>query len=263
MTTTNWTRLENAVNEAPFQIGVSLSTLDGVSWGYRSDTLCQAASVIKIMIMVEIMHLVDAGLRNLTDMHVIKSDDKTPGSGVLLDLHDGLELTLQDMLHLMMVISDNTATNLLIDFAGIDAINRRMSEWGITGSVLNRKMQGHPAGPGQKENFLVPCECSRLLRMLLAGEAASSQSCEFMVGLLRKQRNRRRLARPLNGKHEHIEFGGKPGTIKGVCNDAGFFRTGERTIILSVFLERVTDNHAAEATIGGIARAALEDAGFL
>jgi beta-lactamase class A len=260
---TTWTNLERAVAETPFDAGVSLLTLSGETWGHNADTPYSAASVIKIPIMIQIFHQIDAGQRSLDDIYTLKNDDKTPGSGVLLEMHEGLNLSLYDLLYLMMSISDNTATNLLIDFAGIEDVNQRMREWDMTGSVLNRKMQGKPAEPGQKENYIVPSECSEMIRKILIGEAASPQSCESMTHILTTQQNKRRLARPLKPEHNHIEWGSKTGTIKGVCNDCGFFRSGSDGIILSVLQQDVSDDLTGEAAIGAIAEAALKDAGFL
>jgi beta-lactamase class A len=213
--------------------------------------------------MIEIFQQIDAGQRALDDRHVLAAEEKTPGSGVLLEMHDGLELTLHDLLYLMMAISDNTATNLLIDFAGMDNVNQRLRGWGMTGTVLNRKMQGKPAEPGQKENYVVPSECSEMLRLILTGKAGTEDSCHTMTEILKKQQNRRRLARPLSPEQEHIEFGSKTGTIRGVCNDCGFFRVGDQTIILSVLQQNVTDTNDGEAAIGAIAEASLNDAGIL
>jgi beta-lactamase class A len=261
--TTQWNNLAEAVEACPFQAGVSLMTLDGDIWGHRENEQCSAASVIKIPLMVEIMRQVDSGKRNLDDIHVLLREDKAVGSGVLLEMHDGLEVTLHDLLYLMISISDNTATNILIDFAGMEETNQRMQSFGFNGTVLNRKMQGRSALPGQKENLVVPAECSQLIKLILTGKAASKDSCDVMVNLLKTQQNRRRLARPLTDQHEHIEFGSKTGSIAGVCNDAGFFRVGDRTVVLSVFLEQVTDGNEAEAFIGAISTAALKDAGML
>ncbi len=258
-----WTHLERAVAETPFDAGVSAMTLNGDAWGHRGDEPWSAASVIKIPIMIEIFLQVDAGQRSLDETCTLKKEDKTPGSGVLLEMHEGLNLSLYDLLYLMMSISDNTATNLLIDFAGIDNVNQRMRDWGMTGTVLNRKMQGKPAEPGQKENWIVPSECSRMIRMILTGEAASADSCETMTYILTTQQNTRRLARSLSPEQERIEWGSKTGTIKDVCNDAGFFRVGDQALILSVMQQNVTDTNQGEAAIGAIAEAALKDAGFL
>jgi beta-lactamase class A len=262
MSDPNWERLAKTVEAIPFDAGVSVLTLDGQSWGNRAGEQFSAASVIKIPIMVEIFHQIDAGERTLDDLHPVTKADKAPGSGVLVDLHDGIEVTLHDLLYLMISISDNTATNMLIDFAGMENVNNRLRGWGMTGTILGRKMQGRPAEAGQQENYIVPAECSQLIRMILNNETASPQSCEAMVNLLKSQANRLRLARPL-GDDDSIEFGSKTGTIKGICNDAGFFRKGNQAVILSVLLTNVPDTPTGESTIGAIADAALADAGII
>lgn len=259
---TKWTNLEQAVAATPFDAGISAMTLDGSTWGHRADEQWASASVIKIPVMIEIFRQIDAGQRTLDDIYTLKAEDKTPGSGVLLHMHEGLNLSLYDLLYLMMSISDNTATNLLIDFAGMDAVNQRMRDWGMTGSTLNRKMQGKAAMPGQKENYLVPAECSELIRKILVGEAASTGSCQTMTKILTTQQNKGRLARPLTPDHD-IEFGSKTGTVKGVCNDCGFYRAGDNVLILSVLQQNVKNDHDGEAAIGAIAEAALKDVGLL
>ncbi len=256
-----WTNLQAAVAATPFDAGVSAMTLDGASWGSRADDQWQSASVIKIPVMIEIFQQIDAGGRTLDDLHTLSAEVKTPGSGVLLEMHEGLNLSLYDLLYLMMSISDNTATNLLIDFAGMDAVNQRMRTWGMTGSTLNRKMQGKAATAGQKENYLVPSECSEMIRKILVGEAASAESCQTMTKILTTQQNKNRLARPLTPEHD-IEFGSKTGTVKGVCNDCGFYRKGDNVLILSVLQHNVWPDVAGEAAIGAIAEAALKDANF-
>ncbi|TVR70031.1 MAG: serine hydrolase [Sphaerobacteraceae bacterium] len=257
-----WTNLQAAVAATPFDAGVSAMTLDGASWGNRADEQWSAASVIKIPVMIEIFQQIDAGRRTLDDLHTLSAEDKTPGSGVLLEMHEGLNLSLYDLLYLMMSISDNTATNLLIDFAGMDAVNQRMRNWGMKGTTLNRKMQGKAATPGQKENYLVPAECSEMIRKILVGEAATAESCQLMTKILTTQQNKQRLARPLTPEHE-IEFGSKTGTVKGVCNDCGFYRKGDNVLILSVLQHNVSPDVAGEAAIGAIAEAALKDTNFL
>lgn len=256
-----WAGVQAAIDAYPGTAGVSLLTSDGDEFGHNQNKLCSAASVIKIPLMAEVFRQRDAGTYSLDDIRPVNAEDKAVGSGVLKGFHDGVETTIHDLLYVMMSISDNTATNMLIDLAGMDNVNKLIRDMGHEGTVLVRKMQGRPASGEQKENYCVPRELALMIRDILNGSAAPAKSCMQMVELLKSQANRARLARPL-GDNDSIEFGSKTGTIKGVCNDAGFYRAGDRWMVLSVFLTETTSTPEAEATIGSIAAAALNAAEF-
>ncbi len=95
--------------------------------------------------MVEIYRQIDCGECSLDDPYILRDDDKAVGSGVMLHLQDGATLTLNDLIYLMISISDNTATNLLIDMAWMDNVNETMRALGMANSLLGRKMKGRPA----------------------------------------------------------------------------------------------------------------------
>jgi beta-lactamase class A len=88
----------------------------------NADQPVKTASVIKLPIMLEAFHQVRAGKRSMNEKLVLAAADRVSGSGVLPYLHPGLELTLEDAIVLMMVVSDNTATNLVLDPVGIPAV---------------------------------------------------------------------------------------------------------------------------------------------
>ena len=135
-------------------VGVSIIGPDGARWEHHGDRKFGAASTVKIPIMVEIFRQIDAGqsARSMT-AHVFTDADMTPGSGVMLHLHEGMEFTLNDLIYLMISISDNIATNILIRMAGMENVNRTMRDLGMTNSILGREMKGRPAAAGEQENW--------------------------------------------------------------------------------------------------------------
>lgn len=255
-------RLARTAEGAGGAVGVRVLAPDRDSFGYRGDRAFRAASCVKIPLMVAIYHQIDAGQRSLEDVHVLRAEEKTPGSGILLHLHDGIPLTLADLLYLMISISDNTATNLLIDLAGIEHVNAVMRSLGMRDSVLGRKMTGRPAAAGMPENWATPDDYARAVQAILTGEAASAWACEQMTATLEKQQNPRRIARHLP-EDEGIRWGSKTGSIKGVTNDAGFITAGGRTLIVAVFCEHLADGHTGERVIGEISRAAMQATGII
>ncbi|MGH2559949.1 MAG: serine hydrolase [Thermomicrobiales bacterium] len=262
----DWQNVARAAEQAEANggsIGVAAIGPDGASWNRQGDRHFRAASTVKIPIMVEIYRQIDAGERSLTDPYTLTRADKAPGSGVLLHLHDGIELTLDDLLHLMISISDNTATNVLIDLAGMERVNATMRDLGMTASVLCRKMRGKPAPPGDPENWATPDDYARAIQAILGNTAASAASCGRMVEKLQRQQNARRIARYLPPDDDRVRWGSKTGTVGEVTNDVGFVTTDRGTLILAVFTAALPDTHAAELAIGEISRAALTTCGIL
>lgn len=259
-----WTNTIAAVRDIEQHgiVGVSVIGTDGSRWSHNGDRKFRAASTVKIPVMIEVYRRVDAGDIALDDQHVLQADQKAPGSGVMLHLHDGIQLTLNDLVYLMISISDNTATNLLIRLVGMDAVNATMRDLGMESSNLGREMKNRPAVEGEQENWATTDDYVTVVQSILDGRAASAKSCQAMVEMLKKQQNARRIARYLP-EGDGIEWGTKTGSIKAVTNDAGFVRTNQGTMIIAVFCEGMASQHLGEQVIGSISRAAMVDSGVV
>ncbi len=257
--TVNWDELAGLTRkaeEAGGTIGVAVVAPSGDRFSYNGDRKFGAASTVKIPLMIEIYRQVDRGERSLDDEYVLKAEDIAVGSGVMLHLHHGVTLTLNDLIYLMISISDNTATNILIDFAGMNAVNATMRSLGMNDSNLGRKMKGRPAQADEQENWATPEDYVKAVQALLDGTAASSDSCQKMLAMLEKQQNSRRISRYLP-QDEGIRWGSKTGSVKGVTNDVGFITTRAGTLVLAVYCEGFPDQHLGEKAIGDISRAAM------
>src|SRR5438045_4413116 len=131
---------------AKFEGTVSLyaKNLDtGAEYSFGGDERVRTASTIKIAIMIEAFSRIAEGRAKWTDELVLTKEKKVSGSGILPEFADGLHLTLRDAVTLMMVMSDNTATNLVIDaLGGADTVNARMQSLGMTDTRLMRKVGG-------------------------------------------------------------------------------------------------------------------------
>jgi beta-lactamase class A len=249
-------RLAREAEEAGGAVGVTVFAPDGDVFAYHGERRFIAASTIKVPIMVEIYRQIDRGERSPGDRCMLTPAIKTPGSGVLSHLHDGIELTLNDLIYLMISISDNTATNILIDMAGMERVNETIRSLGMVKSSLGRRMLGRPARGEESENWATPNDFATTIRAILDGRAASDASCQAMVAMLEQQENNRRIARYLPQQPD-IRWGSKTGSLTSVTNDAGFIATPAGTLILAVFCENLSDQHAGEQVIGEVARAAM------
>jgi beta-lactamase class A len=255
---TDWGALSHAIaaSEAGGAVlGVAAIGPDGARFGHREERRVRAASTVKIAVMIELFRRIDAGALSLEEKRVVAAADKTPGSGVISHLHDGIRLTLGDLLYLMMSISDNTATNLLIDRVGMAEVNATMASLGMTNSTLGRRMSGR-ASEAAQENWATPDDYALAVTALFDGTAASPEACGRMIGVLEQQQNNRRIARLLP-REDRPRWGSKTGSLESVVNDVGFIMTAHGPLVIAVFCEAVEDPHEGERMIGEVAAAAL------
>lgn len=237
-------------------IGVSALFATGERFSHNGDRRFVAASTVKIAIMIELFRQIDASRLSLETRHTLRPADKATGSGVVANLHDGIELTLGDLAYLMMSISDNSSTNMLIDHVGQERVNATMRDLGMAGSTLGRRMRGMQAEASEHENWAVPDDYTRVIGALLDGSAASAASCAQMLALLEAQQNERRIARHLP-RTDRPRWGSKTGSLPRVTNDVGYVMTGRGPVIMAIFCEDMADPHEGERIIGDIAQALL------
>jgi beta-lactamase class A len=234
----------------------------GELFSHNGDRRFRAASTIKVPIMIEAYRQIEQGALSLDDRHELREEDRVPGSGVLGHLHAGLDLTLADLLSLMIAVSDNTATNLIIDRVGLDAVNATMQSLGMNNSLLGRRILGHLPQEGEPENWATPSDFALVIQAIVANQATTPENCARMLKTLEQQGEVRRISRFLLGD-AGISWGTKPGDLPGVVNDVGFVTSDSGTLCVAVYCENLPDLDVAERTIGDIARAALSLTGIV
>lgn len=246
-------------------VGIAVFGAEGELFARHGERRFHAASTIKVPIMIEAYRQMERGLLDPDDTHSLRDEDRVPGSGVLSHLHAGLELTVSDLVNLMITVSDNTATNLVLDRTGLDAVNATMQSLGMRDSILGRPMLGRLPKEGEPENWATPRDFARCIQAIVSGQAASTESCARMVETLQLQTESRRISRFLElalAGGAGISWGTKPGDLPGVCNDVGFVATVRGTLSMAIFCENVCDLDFAERAIGEIARSALAVTGI-
>jgi beta-lactamase class A len=229
----------------------------------------QTASVIKLPIMVEAFYQAREGRRSLDSLLLLDKDNMVQGSGILQDLSDGLILSLRDALTLMIVLSDNTATNMVIDAVGIDAVNSRMEKLGLAHTKLFKKVFLPPPKPSEYQKkfglgVTTPEEMLKLLEMLARGDLVDKASSEAMISILKKQRDRDQIPRyisydDLGESARGIQVANKTGALDRVRNDVGLVFTRKGTYLMAIFTwnspdTRWTPDNAATLTIAQLAR---------
>ena len=242
--------IEEILAELPGRVGLYYCCPDsGEQYAFHADEPMVAASVIKLPIMVEAFRQMEAGLINRDQPVIIRRENKLPSCGALAYMHDGLQVTVGDLVTLMIILSDNTATNLLIDLLGMRAINQSIDNLGLTGTRLNRKLfQAELAAQGI-ENYVTAGDMGRLMHLLLRGEVVSWEASREMLSIMGQQR--------LNGKipfylHSRgIPVAHKTGEDDGITHDVGVIFDDEPKILC--FLSNRTVVPRAERALQEIA----------
>lgn len=224
--------------------------LNAFDFSFNDEVRQRAASTIKVPILVE-------GLRQVRDGHLaLDSEFEVAraqcclGAGVINHLHDGVKVTLKDLLTLMIIVSDNTATNVLIDILGMDRVNANMRGLGYAGTTLKRKMYDWGALAGGRDNFIVACEAADLLARVARREALGGKWDEMVLAIMRKQLFCDKLGLFL----PKGILANKTGHVPGVENDCGVVTTDKFCYSIAVFTQDAPVPGEAKVAIGRISR---------
>lgn len=214
-----------------------------------------SASVIKVPILAALFAEAEAGRLAWQEPVSLTEAAKVPGSGVLRELHAGTELTLEDLARLMIVVSDNTATNLLIDRIGTAIVNDYLAGLGYEITRLGRRMYDFAARHRGFENRCAAGEMTALLTRLERRELVSAEASEAMLAIMRRQACVSKIPRLLP---RDTPVANKTGEITHVSHDVGLIYAPGGPIALAVLTEGARDRVAGEDAIGRIARAVYD-----
>jgi beta-lactamase class A len=251
-------RLEKEIREIAANVDgvlgvtvVDLATGDRLS--LHGDVVFTQASAIKLPILVELMRQVDKGEQDLDQLVTLAASDIVPGSGVLQQLTPSkVSLSLRDVATLMVTVSDNTATNMIIDRVGMANVTAEMTRLGLTATRLQRKMQDRTAWEENRENLSTPNEQARLLELLHQGEILSEKSraeIDRILAIPKPGQIRTLLPEGTNVVH-------KTGSLTGVVVDVGIVYLPDRPFIVSAMGNWLADPEEGQKAIARIALAA-------
>ena len=229
-----WERMEKRVARKVRKFagvaGVAVKDLNGgQTLSINGDEVFPTASTIKIHILTQLLARAERGELDINETMSITSDVHVPGSGVLASMERDVELSILDVAVLMIIVSDNTATNLCIDMAGIDGTNALLRDMGLTKTMLRRKMQDKAAVARNDENVSTPAECVAMLEHLQAGRP-SPWVAEQCLSIIKKSK-----VSPLaQVVPTGIALANKPGGMDRVRCDAGIVYLPNRPYAIAV-----------------------------
>jgi beta-lactamase class A len=253
----------------------------GQTAGLNADEPVKTASVIKLAVLLDAAEQIRTGKANLDEKVTLTKVNQVDGSGVLGELDVPLALTLRDVLTLMVVLSDNTATNVAIDRLGLEHIDGTIRAAGLKDTWLYKKVSLPPTGPvpADQPQFglgkTTAREMAELMgriatcRLALDGSTpmpGDGKLCGELLHMLRSQQDRNSLPRyleTLDTSEEGSAIGNKTGALDQVRNDVAIVASKAGPIVIAAFTQdnedqRWTGDNEAEKTLGKIGRAVVD-----
>lgn len=225
------------------ELGIAVRALDSeASFFHNEHMLCPSASTIKIHVLLELFNQVQAGKLKLGDtVEIPRKEGRGPewgptSSGVMKALESIPRISLKDAATLMIIVSDNVTTNLLIDLLGVGNIQRTIQNLGLKSTKLTRKMMDLQSAARGLENLSSPYEMMVTLEKIARTEVLDANSCKTMLDILSKTQDVLGLRRllPETTRIEH-----KTGELLDVCHDVGIIRVRSNPFIISVMTKNV------------------------
>ena len=234
---------------APFKGKVFLyaKNLDtGETYSFDGDERVRTASTIKIAVMIEAFARVAEGKAKWTDELVLTKAARYGGSGILPELGDGMRLTLQDCVRLMMLLSDNTATNMVLDYLTTDAVNERMNSLGFKATRIMRRVGG---GGESKEGKLddnlkrfglgatSPHEMVQIMEKLERGEIISKEASKQMIDLMKREQGRYSIGRSM----PNVPMASKYGALDALRSCVAILYTKQGKIAMAITVDEMPE----------------------
>lgn len=207
----------------------------------------ETASTIKLPILVESLRQVDKDVLQLDTMVELESGDLVGGSGILQNLSLGIRLPLRDVLTLMITISDNVATNMVLRLVGLSSVNHTMHMLGLKDTEIKKRIDFSLPGP---IGLSTPADLVALLKPIHRRTLVSPTASEVMFDILSRQQYNTVLTRYLpyellNTEDEDdpppVRVASKSGSLKGVRNDAGLMVTNSGSYAIAIMSEGAED----------------------
>lgn len=207
----------------------NLKTNDTIK--YNENKIMRAASTIKLTILVEAFRQIKEGKIKKEELFITCEKDKVPSCGALNYMRENLKVTLEDLYVLMIILSDNYATNILINKLGIDNINNTIKEIGLKNTILNRKMFDKEKAILGLENYISAEDIGNLLEQMYNNKLIDEESSKDMMNILKNQRLNSKIPFFLHNVNPKIEIAHKTGEDTNITHDVGIVFANEPFII--------------------------------
>lgn len=222
----------------------------GECGAFNENEVVPSASLIKVFIMAEILKQVNEGKLSLKQRIVVDEKVKVPFS-ILTMLETNNSYSLLDVITLMIVQSDNTAANILMDIAGMNNVNELIKSLNFKNTILQRKMMDFNAQKENKENLTTASDMAKMMELLYKGEVLNKESSAFMIDILKKQLDTTMMM--LNIPDETV-VAHKTGELDYLDHEAGIVYLNNVDYIFCVLVWDAISNNYARQSLGSISK---------
>lgn len=246
-----WQKLEASIQEVDQHLdgvmGLAIEDLTtGDHYFLHEDEVFAQASSIKITVLANLYLQAQEGKLKLTDLYTVQSSDLVPDSDIMNGLTPGVtRVTLRDLATMMVAVSDNSATNVLIDRVGMQNVNAMLDSLGLTHTRLRRKMMDLEAVKQGRENISTPREMMTLLDAIYHGKVLNKQSTDDFFKMLSTNKDSF-IPRDLP---PDLKVANKPGELEAVRNDSGIVFVEGRPYVICVMTGFLRNERAGEEAI--------------
>lgn len=233
-------KIQDAIKDFSGHVWIYAKNLDtGKDYALRADEQVRTASTIKLPIMTEVFHQIAEGKIKWTDEIVLTKEKKQGGSGILFEFSDNTKIDLRTAVNLMIVVSDNTATNLVLDKVGADNVNDFAESLGLHQTRSMRKIGGGGDSRASNDPRLKlfglgassPRDMVKLLEMLENGQIVSKDASNEMLNILKRQQFKDGIGR---GLPDTIPSASKSGALDRLRSDVGIIYTRRGRIAMAI-----------------------------
>ncbi len=214
--------IEREFAEFPGSAGLAVKHLGtGEEIRINADAETATASTIKVPILIELFRRIEAGEIGLEDRLAVTAETRVRGSGILRELSLGVELSVRDVATLMIVVSDNAATNMLIDLLGVERINQTLADFGFARTRLRQRLDFPKIGKDARNLAVTtPAELAGIMEGLATGRILSDESREAILEIMRRQHHLDLVPRYLP-HNPYAEELGEPDNGLRIANKTG------------------------------------------
>ena len=249
-----WQKLESSIQQIDQHLdgvmGVAIEDLTtGDHYFLHEDEIFAQASSIKITVLANLYLQAQQGKLKLTDVYTVQSSDLVPDSDIMNGLTPGVtRVTLRDLATMMVAVSDNAATNVLIDRVGMTNVNAMLDSLGLSHTRLRRKMMDLEAAKQGRENISTPREMMVLLDAIYHGKVLNKESTEEFFKVLSTNKDSF-IPRDLPAG---LKIANKPGELEAVRNDSGIVFVEGRPYVICIMTAFLSNERDGEDAISKV-----------
>ena len=212
----------------------------GYVYGYNENVSMIAAGCMKLPIAVSLIKAVEDKKVDFMDRVKIQSSDKVYGTGIIHEFNER-EYTVFELMVIMLIQSDNTAANKIIDIVGMEQINEDIISMGLKNTRLNRKTNDERTAITDVENITTAYDLSKIWKHLSNGTFLSKDNGQMLIDILRRQQIKNKLALYIPDDLK-IEISSKTGDKKGVENDTAYLELPKGKFVFTVLSQDIPNS---------------------